>query len=773
MKINQPKFTNSNFLIVFFLFAFGCNNTRHIPDNDALYLGASVKLKNSTASAKENSAMVASLQGLTRPKPNSKILGMRLKLSIYNMGGRQDTGKVKGLRKLFRKFGEPPVLLGQVNLQKNEKVLINNLENRGFFKAKTFGDTTVKNKKATATYTVETGVQYKINDVTFPSDSSKLSRDIRSIIPKTILVKGEPYNLDVIKGERLRIDAHLKENGYYYFNPDQLLVLVDSTIGNNQVNLYVQVKPETSEESRMQYAINDVIIYSNYNLGTARRDTLTAIVTDTVSYNGYHVIESGKTFKPALFDRMMLFTPGELYNRKDHNLSLSRLINLGTFKFVKNRFEPVEDTFKLNAYYYLTPLPKKSLGAEFGGLTKSNNSSGTEISIKHRNRNAFKSAELVTFTAYAGADVQYSAQLSGIQTFRTGAEVNLSTPKFLLPIFHFNTDGAFVPRTNAQLGYDIMNRRTLYTLNQFRGQFGYIWKKNLNIEHTLNPIAFNYVQPLNVTKLYKDSIQRYAEFGKIVDTQFVVGSFYNVNYNQLVGKEKNASGLYFNGLVDLSGNLLGLLTGAKKESPKLILGAEFSQYIKTEADTRYYLKVKRTSQWANRLILGFGIPHGQSEQLPFIKQFFVGGNNSIRAFRSRSIGPGRYYIGQNTKEIGFFPEQTGDIKIEMNSEYRMKFSGIMNGAVFVDAGNIWLFNENTLQPGSKFTKDWIKELAVGAGVGLRFDLTILLLRLDLATPIRKPWLPQGQRVVINQIDFTNRDWRRENLVLNLAIGLPF
>jgi hypothetical protein len=295
----------------------------------------------------------------------------------------------------------------------------------------------------------------------------------------------------------------------------------------------------------------------------------------------------------------------------------------------------------------------------------------------------------------------------------------------------------------------------------------------MNIEHTLNPVAFNYVQPLNVTKLYIDSISKYPEFGKIVDTQFIIGSNYNVNYNQLAGKPKNSTGLYFNGLVDLSGNVVGLLTGAKKDSPKEILKARFSQYIKTEADTRYYLKVAQTSQWANRLILGFGLPHGQSTQLPFIKQFFVGGNNSIRAFRSRSIGPGRYFIGQTRDSVGFFPEQTGDIKLEINSEYRVAFSSIVNGAVFVDAGNIWLFNDNPSQPGAKFTKDWMKELAVGAGVGLRFDLTILLLRLDIATPIRKPWLPEGQRVVLNQIDFRSRDWRRENLVLNLAIGLPF
>lgn len=752
--------------IVALSFASGCNNTKNIPANDALYTGASVKLDSSSAARKENQVMKASLQGLTRPRPNSKVLGMRVRLSLWNMAG-GDTSKKGFIKKLFRKWGEPPVLLSQVNLQRNEQVLTNYQENRGFFQASTTGDTTVKNKKATATYTVQTGPQYKLNDITFPDDSSKLSIAIRETVPKTILKKGEPFNLDVIQGERTRIDAYLKERGYYYFNPDHLLVRVDSTIGNNLVNLYVVVKPEVPRPAREPYTINDVYIYSNYNLNTARQDTASR-ATDSVTYKGYIVIDRRQTFKPKVFDRMMMFKPGELYNRTDHNLSLSRLINLGTFKFVKNRFQPLEDSAKLDAYYYLTPLPKKALSFEVGGLTRSNNSSGTEVSVRWRNRNAFRQAELLTINAYGGADVQYSAQFAGIQTFRTGAEANLTLPRFLIPFYDLNTTGSYVPRTNLQVGYDVMNRSRLYTINQFRGQFGYIWKESINVEHTFNPVAINYVQPLNVTKLYRDSILKYPEFGKIVDTQFIVGSNYNFNYNQMAGrKEKFGTGLYFNGLVDLSGNLIGLAMGAKKSNPKELFGAQFSQYIKTEADTRYYLGIGRNMQWANRVIFGFGMPTGQSNQLPYVKQFFVGGNNSLRAFRSRSVGPGRYFAGQNSgagKNGGFYPDQTGDIKLELNSELRFKIYSIFDGAVFADAGNIWLYNENPQQPGAKFTKDFLKELAIGVGAGLRMDLTILLLRIDVATPLRKPWLvPPAQTLNIEN----------KNLVLNLAIGLPF
>jgi len=163
------------------------------------------------------------------------------------------------------------------------------------------------------------------------------------------------------------------------------------------------------------------------------------------------------------------------------------------------------------------------------------------------------------------------------------------------------------------------------------------------------------------------------------------------------------------------------------------------------------------------------ISYGNSRELPFIKQFFAGGNNSIRAFRSRSVGPGTF---RDTVNKDFLPDQTGDIKLELNSELRMKFSRIIEGAFFVDAGNIWLYRKNPEKPGGEFSKDFIKQLAVGTGVGLRLDFTFFLIRLDVAFPLRKPFL-EGNKWVFNQIDFTNKNWRGDNIIYNLAIGYPF
>jgi outer membrane protein assembly factor BamA len=205
---------------------------------------------------------------------------------------------------------------------------------------------------------------------------------------------------------------------------------------------------------------------------------------------------------------------------------------------------------------------------------------------------------------------------------------------------------------------------------------------------------------------------------------------------------------------------------------KRLFGAAVSQYLKAQTDLRYYIQFTPSTRLANRLLIGFGYPYGNSQQLPYIKQYFIGGNNSIRAFRSRSVGPGTYR-NPNADSLSFFPDESGDLKLEMNTELRLKINNILEGAVFLDAGNIWLYHKNPLQPGGEFTKDFMKQLAVGTGVGLRINLTILLLRLDLGMPLREPWLQPGQRWVINQIDFSNREWRRKNLVLNLAIGYPF
>ncbi|WP_035671541.1 BamA/TamA family outer membrane protein [Flavobacterium sp. 83] len=750
------------------LFAASCSNTKYLPEGELLYTGATLKVEGNEISKKEKKALKTALKDILRPKPNSTILGLRPKLYIYNIAGTPK--KEKGFRYWLKtKVGEPPVLYSKVDLEYSKSVLQNFSENSGYFNTKTTADSTRHGKKATAEYSVKPGKQYKIREVKFPTDSSVISSAVRRTSRRSLLKKDNGYSLDIIKLERIRIDARLKEKGFYYFNPDYLKVQVDSTVADHQVDLIVKVKEEAPKLAEIPYKINKIIVYPNFSIGS---DSLKPNYNSIKKYNDFTIIDPENLFKPRIFDRTLYFKKEDLYNRTNHNLSLNRLVNLGTFKFVKNQFKP-SDTLGnyLDAYYYLTPLPKKSLRLEVLAKTNSANYTGTELNINWSNRNAFRGAELLTISAFGGIEVQVSGLNNGFNVYRFGTEANLVWPRFVSP-FKFRSSSGFVPKTKATLGYEFQNRLKLYSLQTFKGSFGYLWKASEKKEHLLNITEITYASPQNVTSLYQEQIAGNPSLGKVIEKQLIFGPTYSFTYtNTLEKRRKNT--FYYKGTIDLAGNITGLATGAniKKGDTIKVFDVPFSQFIKIENDFRHYLKLGPDSQLASRIIVGAGFAYGNSNELPFIKQFFIGGTNSLRAFRARSIGPGSY-DGSATAS-SFLADQSGDLKLEFNTEYRAKIYGLVKGALFIDAGNIWLLHDNPEKPGAKFSKKFMNEIAVGAGAGLRFDFSFLILRTDLAFPIRKPYLPDGQRWVLDQINFGNGTWRKENLVFNLAIGYPF
>jgi outer membrane protein insertion porin family len=770
----MSTFRNSiAFLLICFMTA--CSTTKHLPEGEQLYTGATVKLIDSGTTARQHKIFKSDLQAMVRPKPNTRFLGIPIKLGIYNMFRKSKPNSFFGR---FRdKNGEPPVLVSSLDVENNVKLLRGHLENKGFFKAGVTGDTIVKGKKGHAEFIAKAGAQYKINTVSFPNDSNDLANAIQLSAAHSFLKPNEPYDLDVIRGERNRIDAFVKERGFYFFSPDHLILRVDSTIGKNRVDMRVAIKDNAPDDAVVPYTINDVVIYANYNINSPRLDTS---MENAQFYKDYYVVDRRKRFKPRMFDNVMQFNAGELYNRTDHNQTLNRLISLNEFKFVRNRFEPVPDSAKLNAYYYLTPMPKKSLRAEFNVTSKSNDLSGSAVQFRWLNRNMFRGGEQVSLSAYIGTEVQLGGKTvdekgekqKRYPTYRSGAELTFAFPRFIIPIFNINPKGNYVPRTNIRLGYDLLNRKELYTVNSFRFDFGYVWKPSLEKTHELFPININYVQPLKVSQEYRDSIAKYPYLNQIIDSQFVLGTVYQFSYNQLATGLQKRNAFFVLGLADFSGNIAGLITGADAQAgnQKRIFNAKFDQYIKLEVDGRYYRRLGLNSSWVNRIDIGYGHPHGNSLILPYVKQFFSGGNNSIRAFRSRSLGPGTFKE-VNSTNTNFFANQTGDIKLEFNTEFRPHISGPLYGALFIDAGNIWLFNEDTTRPGGKFTSDFMKQLAVGAGVGLRFDIQLFVIRLDVGVPLRKPW--EQNPWVMNQIDFFEPAWRKENIIYNLAIGYPF
>ncbi|HYH55739.1 MAG TPA: hypothetical protein VD772_03955, partial [Anseongella sp.] len=376
-----------------------CSNLKYLPEGEKLYTGAEVTVEGRQLERKEKKRLEEELSDLTRPLPNSRFLGLRIKLYFWNIAGNPKKPKSPAAF-IKRKLGEPPVLYSSVDTEKNLAVLTSTLQNQGYYKAESRADSVIGEKKARLTYALRPGGRYIISNVAFPADSSELARHIRQDSASTLLKAGKPYDLNIIRSERERIDKYLKEHGFYYFNPDYLLVKADSSAGNNTVALYLTVKPATPAKARQIYRINNIYIYPDYSL---REDTLQR-EGDTVFYHGFNIFDPREKFRTHVFRRTMFFKTGDVFNLEDHSLSLNRLVHLGTFKFVKNRFEEVqpESRRRLDVSYYLTPMPKKSLNAKLSGTSKSNNFVGSELSVGWMHRNAFRGAEQLQLNLTGG-----------------------------------------------------------------------------------------------------------------------------------------------------------------------------------------------------------------------------------------------------------------------------------------------------------------------------------------------------------------------------------
>ncbi|MGN6212183.1 translocation and assembly module lipoprotein TamL [Parafilimonas sp.] len=766
-KIHSIHFKHLAVFAGLVLLLASCSNTKNLGPGQNLFVGSKEKIKSTDKiPSKKRKELESEMSSLVRPEPNSTILGARFKLTVFNMF--KEPKKPKGLIYWLKyKVGEPPVLASNSALEKNRLVLQSHLENEGFFRDSVVMDTSVKNKKLSVTYTALVDTQYIINNVSYPNDSSVLAKNIQryAVGKKYVLLKpNNPYSLDVIKDERTRIDARLKDKGFYYFNPDYLLAKADSTIGNHKVDIDLRIKPETPSNARLPYYINNVYVFADYDINsdTTRRKAKL--------FEGYRIVDPNHKYNPKIFSRTLVFKPGELYNRTDHNLSLNRLITLGIYKFVKVRFEPARDSVqKLNAFYYLTPTNVKSIRFEVSGLTKSNNATGGEFSTNWRHRNLFKGAELFTIAANFGFQTQISSGYN-VNTLSYGLEANLFVPRIIAP-FRLNTSSAYVPQTKFGASYKFYNRTTQYTLRSIGGTYGYVWKDNIKNEHEFTLININAVKPANFTDSFKALIDTNLTVRRSVEKQFIIGSIYNYNYNSQAQANTKKNNFYFNGNVDASGNLLGLITGANvlKGEKKKILGQEFTQYIKLEGDFRHYLKLGKYNSFNTRFDAGIAAAYGNDTLVPFIKEFFAGGVSDLRGFRARTL-VGGYYAGNPREKLVW--DQPGDVKLLLSAEYRAKLFSILRYALFADAGNVWTLKYDSERPGSKFSsKDFMSQIAVDAGIGLRADVSILILRLDVAFPLHLPYnLPNGEKY---KIDFGDSEWRKNNIVWNLAIGYPF
>jgi outer membrane protein insertion porin family len=746
-----------------------CTASRFAKGGEQLYGGATVSVLSSEKPVDKNLVRKTAREAMGQ-KPNWSFLGLYPKLWFYSLA---PDSIQKGFRAWLKNTaGEPPVFLTNVNPAATAKRVDAKLFNIGIFNGST--TFTLANKKHTAkiAYTCNVHPPFTIKNVAFMQGDDPLSMRIASLAASSLIRTGDAYDLSKLKLERERIDSVLKEIGYFYFNPDYLVFTADTFQASRTVDLCLNLKNDILVESKITYRIRSITIDPSYSL---ERDSLNASA-DTTSIDS--VVFIGKSpVRPKVLLRSCALKRNRLYSRRQHNRTLNRIMSMGVFKYAAVRFVGSDSAGNgfLDVKILITPLEKRSLRTELTLVSKSNDFVGPKLSLNYCDRNTLGGAEILNLMMSGSLEGQFFGQNKDLYSYELNPQLDFTVPRLILPFVLSNPRGAYVPKTKLSFGYSYIKRFNFFDSKSLLFMYGYKWRENWRTMHELNPVTINYVSLFNKSREFSDSLAANPYLRRSYEEQFIAGSYYSYTFNeQAVSKQKNQ--FYLNATAELSGNALSLAKklfsgqSASAEHPLTVGGSVYSQFSRITLDARNVSNLSPSQKLIVRLYAGVGNAYGNSATLPYAKQFFCGGPSSIRAFQINSVGPGTSV----PQKSAAFLEPGGDLKMEANAEYRFPIVGFCKGATFVDAGNTWLLHQFAEINSQAFAMNrFYKEFALGTGAGLRLDLSFFILRFDIGVPLRKPWLDEPERWVLGKIDFGDPSWRKENLVLNIAIGYPF
>ncbi|NJW53349.1 translocation and assembly module lipoprotein TamL [Salinimicrobium oceani] len=766
-----------------FLVLQACSVKKFIPEDELLYTGADLKLQ--TEEEIENrKALQSELEALLMPSPNSKFLGSRIGLYFHYKAQQENPGFIN--RFLNKQLGQEPVYLSDADPFQTEDLLKNRLENRGYFYSRVSHSVQENDSEKTANITYNAVLPanpYILAQYQMESDSIQLYRAIENSFSESLLKENEPFNLSVMKAERERIDNYLKARGYYNFSPNFLIFEADTNqYDRKKFDLFLRLKEDVPNAGVKPYIIEHVNIYPNYSVDTD------SVARDTTRFNNRNYIQNEVFFEPEKLDPFVLLEEGELYNPQKSGRTSRRLTSIGAYKFVNIRYDEIDSLSTdslgyLEANIFLSPMNKRAIRLELQAVTKSNNFAGPHLAVTYTNRNLFEGGEILSLSAKAGYETQLSSESgSGQTSIVLGVDSDLIFPRMLFPIFEIKSNWFqySIPKTKIGLGFEYLDRSNLFSLFSVNGSFGYLWKANRFVTHELNPFSVTYTQLSQKTAEFEDILKSNPFLKSSFDQQFIAGLTYSFIYNEMID-ELDRHQFFVNANIDVAGNILDMLSSG--EPPRKFLGLTYAQYAKFDTDLRYHFKLSPEHVIATRLFGGIGLPYGNSEVMPFSRQFYSGGPYSVRAFQIRSLGPGSYSPPAAEDGIPYY-DRMGNIRLEANVEYRFPLYQFLKGAVFADAGNVWNTESNyapvddeqeedltpaqieqqrlLLEKGT-FGSDFLDEMAVGVGAGLRIDIQSFVIRFDLGIPVHTPYFEEGQRW----------EFRLKDPVFNFAIGYPF
>jgi len=772
------------------------------------------------------------IESYIKQKPNRKILlFIRFHLWLYNQANeervkrkrimydkkieRKNNRRVakgkkpkKNDRQLFGEWllniGEPPVIYDSLLAEKSAKQVKSFLNNKGYFISSVKDSVHYKGrKKADVYYIIKAADPYTFSNVEYRIPDQQLAYYVLSDTAGRKIVKGNNYDVDMLQAERERITTELNNNGYFFFTKEYIYYEVDTTIGNKRVNVTIGIKnfarkySESSdsvvETPHRRYYVNNVYIEPDFV--SKKYDN---VPKDTLKVEEYTILHSTKLrYKTRVLLGSIFIRKGELYQLLNVDDSYKRLSELKAFKTINISFEPATGDY-LDCHIQLSPIYKQSLTIETEGTNTSGNF-GLSSSIVFQNRNLLKGAEVLELRLKGGVAAQQvfgtaesttnlTAAANQFNTIELGPELNVTIPRFLLP-FRVQISKKANPKTIFTSSM-IYQRRPDYTRYITNLSFGYTWKENTKKRHTINPLVINFVKVF-LSPTFKSYLEENVHDLYTLNSfsnHLSTSTIYTFTFNeQDLNRDVNFS--YFKASAESSGNILrGLYNSVNYFQPGTfsmddqgrykLADVVYSQYLRVDGDYRYYLSPDEINKVVFRIAAGIGVPLKNFTSLPFERSFFSGGSNGIRAWQSRTLGPGSY-----ADDGSFSFDQFGDGQLEGNVEYRFKMFKMLNGALFVDAGNVWLRQRNPSKPGAEFELDrFYKEIAVGSGVGLRADFNFFVLRLDMGIKMRDPQFSEEKRWVIGKLfdpawkaDYkaAHNNRKYNFLVFNIGINYPF
>lgn len=757
-------------LLLVLLLLASCVPTRYVGEDETLLNKVSVEVDNKDVDREE-------LKSYLRQRENTRILGyFRFHLWLYNISSR------KRENGLLKRAGEKPQIYNPALALQSQDQLKRYMFNKGYYNARVdleVDDNTAR-RKTNLAFRIKSGELYRIGQISHAIQDSTLQQLYLENYKTRNLIPGNSFDLDLLDAERDRIVGFFRNEGYYYFSKPMIFFMADTLHNRYTADLKLGLElPSDNQIDSARLLRPYRIKHFTWSVLGETGIQSAGLLRDTLTLKGNTFLSgAGMPFNPKLFTRINRLEAGSLFSAARAEDTFTALNRLRQFRFINIYFQPVSpDSALLNGFVDLAPLPRQSVSFDLEGTNTSGNL-GVAGNVNYLHRNLFRGAEIFQAKLKGAMERQQAIVSNESFDFNTrefGVETSLGVPKLLGPATLFKSFGRVLPKTMFTLGYNYQKRPD-YTRTISSVRLGYEWMTSEHLVHNLNLLDFNMVNLSSFDPGFLNSIYDLYIKSSFTD-HLIMATNYSFVYNTQQLRTRS-SYYHVRFSAESAGNLLNLAshlagasmvtetdtTGLPPQEFYTFLSSRYAQYVKADIELRRGIMIDRYNSVVGRFFFGLGVPYGNFDVLPFEKKYFTGGANGIRAWQVRSLGPGTYQAPPRS-----YPNQSGDIKIEGNLEYRFRLIRYLESALFLDAGNIWAINEKDNRPGAQFRPgEFYRQFAVGTGMGFRLDFDYFIFRLDLGVKLRDPaqsdnggWIPGF------------RKYSGDDLNFSFAIGYPF